>query len=395
MQISQFLPEKTFVRRSQLRLLSLLLLLTLLILGSSGSVFAQGSNHNDDHGQNAGAVYVMNNDATDNAIIVFDRAADGTLAESGTFSTGGQGTGSGLGSQGAIALSRNRQWLFAVNAGSNEISVFNARGRNLNLVDTVPSGGEMPTSLTVHGRILYVLNAGGSGNITGFYIGRHGHLFPIPHSTRNLSNDGTGAAPGPAQVSFTPNGRQLVVTEKATNLILTYRIRGFGRALDPVVHDSEGQTPFGFDFTPRGVLIVSEAFGGAENASAASSYSLKHGQLQAISSSVPTNQTAACWVVVTKDGKYAYTTNTGSSSVSGYQVNHDGSISLLDASGVTGETGPGSKPIDAIISRNGRYLYVLSSGSYTVTAFHIGDDGSLVNLGDVTVPAGTVGITAN
>ena len=141
-------------------------------------------------------------------------------------------------------------------------------------------------------------------------------------------------------------------------------------------------------------MIVSEAFGGAADASAASSYSLKHGQLQAISSSVPTNQTAACWVIVTKDGSYAYTTNTGSSSVSGFRVNHDGSIELLDADGRTGETSPGSRPIDAIISQNGRYLYVLSSGSYTVTAFQIGHDGSLTNLGDVTVPAGTVGIAA-
>lgn len=390
MQVSQFLPENALVRRPWIRLLSLFLLLTLLILGSSGQALARG----EDHGDDSGAVYVMNNDATNNEILRFERAEDGTLTEAGSFATGGQGTGGGLGSQGALVLSRNQRWLFAVNAGSNQVSVFAVHGDSLHLVDTVDSGGKMPISLTVHRRLLYVLNAGGSGNITGFYIGLGGKLIPIHNSARNLSNDGVGNAPGPAQISFTPNGRHLVVTEKATNRILTYRVRLLGRVSNPIVHASEGETPFGFDFTPRGRLIVSEAFGGAADASAASSYSLRFGRLRVISSSVPTTETAACWVVVTKDGQYAYTTNTGSSSVSGYVIDRDGSIALLDDSGVTGETGPRSSPIDAIISRDGRHLYVLSGGSNTVTAFQIEADGSLINLGDVSVPAGSVGIAA-
>ena len=385
MQVSQIFSG-TFIKRSHARLVALFLLLTLVILGSSGQVLA--------HGPKSSSVYVMNNDAAENAILVFDRADDGTLTEAGSFATGGQGTGSGLGSQGALVLSQNRHWLFAVNAGSNEVSIFATQGSNLILLDTVPSGGERPVSLTVNGRILYVLNAGGSGNITGFFIGRHGKLNPIPHSTKFLSNEGVGDAPGPAQVSFTPNGRQIVVTEKATNQILTYRVRRFGLLADPIVTASEGMTPFGFDFTRRGDLLVSEAFGGAENASATSSYSFKHGQLKVVSSSVPTNQTAACWLVVSKDGKYAYTTNTGSSSVTGYKVNHDGSIALLDDDGVTGETSSGSRPIDAIFSKDGRNLYVLSGGTFTVTTFQIHADGSLTNLGDITVPAGSVGIAA-
>ncbi|MBK8900364.1 MAG: beta-propeller fold lactonase family protein [Anaerolineaceae bacterium] len=386
MQIAQFFSRKPSVQRTRLRFFSLFLLLTLLILGGSGQVFARGNN--------ATAVYVMNNDATANAVLVFERAADGTLTEAGSYPTGGAGTGGGLGSQGALVLSDNGRYLFAVNAGSNEVSVFAADGTTLHLADTVPSGGEMPISLTVHGRILYVLNAGGSGNITGFFIRSNGRLSPIPHATQHLSNDGVGPAPGPAQVSFTPDGRQLVVTEKASNLILTYDVRRSGQATEANITASEGMTPFGFDFTPRGDLIVSEAFGGATDASAASSYSFSHGQLQVISSSVPTHQTAACWVIVTPDGKYAYTTNTGSSSVSGYAVSRNGSIELLDADGRTGETGDGSSPIDAIISSDGQTLYVLSGGTNTVTAFHIAHDGSLTNLGDVPVPAGSVGIAA-
>lgn len=386
MQISQFLSKTTATQRTKRRFFSLFLLVTLLILGGSGQVLARGND--------ATAVYVMNNDATANAILVFDRAADGTLAEAGSYLTGGAGTGGGLGSQGAVALSDNGRYLFAVNAGSNEISVFAADGSTLRLTDTVPSGGERPISLTVYGRMLYVLNAGGSGNITGFWVRGNGRLSPIPHSTQHLSNAGVGDAPGPAQVSFTPDGRQLVVTEKGSNLILNYAVSRSGQAGAATITASAGMTPFGFDFTPSGTLIVSEAFGGAANASAASSYTFSHGALEVVSSSVGTNQTAACWVIVTPDGKYAYTTNTGSSSVTGYAVNPNGSIDLLDANGRTGETGDGSSPIDAIISSDGATLYVLSGGSNTVTAFHIAADGSLTNLGTVAVPMGSVGITA-
>jgi 6-phosphogluconolactonase len=385
MQGSQFFPTKIFLH-PRLRLLALFMLLALLILGSSGQVLAKGNN--------AGAVYVMNNDEAENAILVFDQAGDGTLTEAGSFATGGQGTGSGLGSQGAIALTQSRRWLLAVNAGSNELSVFLARGNRLSLRDKVSSGGEMPISVTVRGRLVYVLNAGDPGSITGFYIGLGGRLRPIPNSTRYLSNAGAGAAPGPAQIAFTPNGQHLVVTEKGTNQILTYRVLRLGHLADPIVHASEGTTPFGFDFTHRGDLLVSEAFGGAAGASTASSYAIKNGQLQVISSSVPTHQTAACWLVVSKNGKYAYTTNTGSSSVSGFEISPDGSITLLDADGVTGETAAGSRPIDAIFSKNGRYLYVLSGNSNTVDAFQLAADGGLTNLGYVAVPDGSVGIMA-
>jgi 6-phosphogluconolactonase (cycloisomerase 2 family) len=251
----------------------------------------------------------------------------------------------------------------------------------------------MPISLTVHGNLLYVLNAGGSGNITGFTVDR-GQLTPLAGSTQPLSNGGVGSAPGPAQISFTPDGQQLVVTEKASNSILTYAIGAGGLASAPTVHPSAGMTPFGFAFNRRGYLIVSEAFGGAPDASAASSYALGGSDLQVISPSVPTHQTAACWVVVTGNGKYAYTTNTGSGSVSGYQVGRDGSLTLLDADGVTGDTGPGSMPTDAALSVGSRYLYVLNSGTHTVAAFQVNGDGSLAPLGEVSIPAGAVGIAA-
>jgi 6-phosphogluconolactonase len=342
----------------------------------------------------AGAVYAMSNAAGGNEILAFDRAADGSLSAAGNFSTGGLGTGGGLGSQGSLVQSRNGRWLFAANAGSNEVSIFRIHPNGLQLTDKVASGGELPISLTAHDKLLYVLNAGGSGNITGYTIGAGGLLSPLPGSTRNLSNGGVGAAPGPAQVSFSPNGQLLVVTEKATNQILTYNVNADGLPSDPVAHLSAGETPFGFDFSRRNYLIVSEAFGGAADASVVSSYALDGGDIQVISPAVATTETAACWVVVTKNGKFAYVTNTGSGTVSGYRVRPDGSLHLLDPDGVTGITGPGSSPIDAAQSRDSRLLYVLNGGTHTVAIFEVGAGGSLTHLGEVSVPAGSVGIAA-
>ena len=344
-------------------------------------------------GNDVGAVYTLTNSATGNEVAIFNRAADGTLTAAGTVSTGGLGTGAGLGSQGALTLSKNGKWLFAVNAGSDDVSVFAVSASGLTLVDKVASGGDLPISVTNHKNLVYVLNAGGSGNITGFTLNKRGKLAPIAGSTRNLSNNGVGAAPGPAQIEFSPDGEVLVVTEKATNLIDTYAVDEDGLAGSVTTDPSNGVTPFGFEFSKRGTLIVSEAFGGAVNASAASSYDVSDDEFESISASVPTNQTAACWVVVTKNGKYAYTTNAGSGSISAYRVSRDGSISLLHAQ--AGLTGDGSTPIDAALSGNSQYLYTLNAGAHTITGFAVSADGGLNSLGGVSgLIAGAAGLAA-
>jgi 6-phosphogluconolactonase (cycloisomerase 2 family) len=340
-----------------------------------------------------GAVYVMTNATAGNAILVFDRAANGGLTPAGSYSTGGLGA-PGLGSQGSLALTDNQRWLLAVNAGSNDISVFAIQPNGLQLADTEASGGDRPISLTSHGSLVYVVNAGGSGNVAGFTLAADGNLSPLADSTQPLSNGGVGAAPGPAQVSFSPDGAALVVTEKATNLILTYAIGQNGAASAPVVHTSAGITPFGFAFGLQGTLVVSEAFGGAPGASAASSYHYDGGSLQVVSASVPTHQTAACWVAVTNNGRYAYTTNAGSSSISGYSVDRSGRLSLLNTDGQTGSTGTGSSATDVALSQNSQFMFVLAGGSHQVVGFNVNVDGSLTGIGQVAVPVGATGIAA-
>ena len=337
------------------------------------------------------AVYTITNASSGNEVLVYQRSADGSLSFITAYSTGGLGSGTGLGSQGAVVLSENDRWLFVVNAGSNEVSVFAVKEYRLELIDVVDSGGEQPISLSSHDRLLYVLNAGGSGNISGFRIHENGSLEPLDGSTQPLSHGGAGASPGPAEISFSPDGDILAVTEKATSLIDTYEVED-GIADPPVTYSSAGTTPFGFAFDKRDHLIVSEAFGGAPGASALSSYKVDEDTFEVISPSVGTTQTAACWVVISKNGKYAYTTNTGSGSISSHQIEKDGAITLLDAQASL--TGDGSSPIDMALSNNGRYLYALGAASHTISIFQVKEDGSLVALGDVGVPAGAVGLAA-
>ena len=351
---------------------------TLVIFSHVAALTAGAQAAENDHDNEiVGAVYTMSNSISGNAIMRFHRAADGTLMEAGSFPTGGAGSGGGLGNQGALILSDNHRWLYAVNAGSNDISVFAVRPEGLVLTDKIPSGGTRPISLTMDGKLLYVLNAGDSGNITGFKIQRRGRLSPLPHSTRPLS----GPSTAPAQIAFNPEGDVLVVTEKATNLIDTYMISEDGLANGPLVNTSVNPTPFGFAFDGRGRLLVSEAVGGAPDAGSVSSYRIRsNGMLEVISPAVPTTETAVCWVAVTKNDRFAYVSNAGSGSLSAFRVARNGSITLRDADGRTGETGVNSAPLDIAFSNDNRYLYTLNGGSHSVGAFRVKSNGALVAL---------------
>jgi len=342
------------------------------------------------HGPVLGAVYTMSNSTSGNAILTFLRLPDGRLLRAGATPTGGNGTGAGLGNQGGVVLTRNERWLLAVNAGSDTVSVFEVGALSLRRRDVQSSGGAQPISIAVHRDLVYVLNAL-SDSIAGFRLTKRGALIPIPGSTRSLSTSGAGAA----QVSFTPDGEALDITEKATNTIVTFPVDHDGLAGSIQLHASSGMTPFGFGFGKRDQLIVSEAFGGAPNASAVSSYSVdESGGVHTISPSVGTTETAACWVAVTPNGRFAYVTNTGSGSVSGYAIDFDGTIELL-GDGRSGVTGDGSAPIDVVITDNGRFLYTLNSGSHTLGIFQISHDGGLTPMRFVSgLPEGTNGLAA-
>jgi DNA-binding beta-propeller fold protein YncE len=336
-----------------------------------------------------GAVFVLTNDPTENAVVRYARQRDGSLVAAGTSATGGTGTGGGLGSQGALTLDAHGRYLYAVNPGSNSLSSFRVGRAGLELIDVVPTGGSMPTSVTVHGDLVYVLNAGDPGSISGFRV-EAGDLEPLAGSTRPLSAAGTQ----PAQVSFTPDGRRLIVAERATQRFDVFTIGADGLpAGSPVIAASSGVTPFGFAFARHHHLVVSEAWGGATDASSVSSYDVRRGRFDVVSPSVPTTETSACWIAITPDGRFAYSGNAASMSITGYAVGGRGDLTSLTLDGKTASAS--GSVTDLAISSDGRSLYA-RLGNGTVGAWTIERDGTLTSIGAFPgLPAGAAGIAAS
>lgn len=363
------------------------LLAALVALGSSTALLPAAGAQSEAEGALRSTVYTMDNGAAGNSILIFEQDANGGLTPAGQVATGGLGSGGGLGNQGALA--HDGEYLFAVNAGSNDVAVLRFTASGLEAADLEPAGGMTPVSLTVHRGILYVLNAG-SDSIAGFTVGEGGDLVPLAGSIQSLSGTGTG----PAQIQFSEDGRSLVVTEKATNSLVTFSLDHYGVPVDRRVFASPGATPFGFAVGPGRRIYVSEAAGGAANASSVTSWTVApDGTLEVITPTAATLQSAACWVAISPDGRFAYTTNTGSGTISAFRI-RGGELDLLDA-GVAATTGPGSAPIDVTITNHGRYLHVLNSGTDSLATFAIARDGRLSYVGAVAgLPDGANGLTA-
>jgi len=338
-------------------------------------------------------VYTLLNQPSGNAVQTYVQGSNGKLKLVGKTSTGGLGTGQGLGSQGALAMSASGRYLFAVNAGDSTVSLFAVTNGELTLLDVEKSEGESPVSVTESDGLVYVLNQGTAttpGGIQGF-ANFLGELIPIPRATASVS--GVGVIP--VEVKFTPNGGGLVVAEKVSNLIDTFQLDVRCLPRDYSYQNSYGKTPFGFDFDKKGRLFVTEAAGGASDASTVTSYSLgKNLGLTPITKSAPTNQTAACWDVVSPNGEYLYTGNAGSGNVSGFRIGANGTITLLEHSGVTGTTG--GKTLDTAMSPDGEYLYVLSAINQQITTYRVAGNGSLTLIDTASgLPTGTSGLVVH
>lgn len=340
------------------------------------------------------AVFVMTNDADANEVVAYERTRYGTLQNAHHYATGGRGSGGTvdpLGSQGSLTLSEDGSLLFAANAGSGNLSVFRVSGSRLDLRDRVPTGGSEPNAVAQHGRLVYVLNTAGSSSVVGFRLVGD-HLVRIPDSLRFLSGNFVNSA----SLAFTPDGRYLLVTERATNDIDVFRVRPDGSLSELTINPSVGPGAFSVVVAPNGAVIVSETGGPA--GSAMSSYSLAaDGRLVPVTTSIPSLGAANCWNVVTPDGRFVYASNAGTDSIAGYRIAANGALTPIGAT-IVGTNPGGSTNLDITISADGRFLYSLNAGSGTVGMFAIGRDGALTNLGvrgGLEGGAGLNGIAAN
>ena len=372
---------------------------TLLFVALAVSVVSTTrSNAQDRHSNGAHAVFVMTNAVGRNEVISFQRAGDGSLQEGQTFATGGRGTGGvtdPLESQGSLTLSQDHSFLFAVNGGSGEISVFFVDGSKLLLVDKAVSGGAEPNAVAQHGSLVYVLNVGGSSNVVGFRLNAGGQLRKIPNSTRFLTTNNSEAA----SLAFSPDGQFLVVTERATNNLDVFPVQDDGTLGPIVVNPSPDPGAFSVSFAPNGAVLVSETGPtGGNNASAISSYSvIANGTLSPISTGVATLGNANCWNAVTPNGQFVYVSNAGSSTISGFAISAAGRLTPIGST-VVGTNPSGSTNLDITVSADGKFVYTLNSGTGTIGIFAIQSDGTLNSLGDaggLSESAGFNGIAAN
>ncbi|MBC8064299.1 MAG: beta-propeller fold lactonase family protein [Chlorobia bacterium] len=365
--------------------------LTLIALVSSGIAQALatplasvvlGMQYGNKHG--VGAVFAMTNNAEENEVIAFSRAADGTLRLNHTYSTRGNGQGVDFDTQGGLTLSRDRRFLYACNPGSDDVTVFAVFGSKLKFVQKVHAG-DQPTSITLSGGLAYVLDSSVAGNgITGFTVAPNGMLTAIPNSFRALSSP--IAVPG--EVRFNPAGDTIVVTHKVGSMIDVFRLEAGGLLSNPIPNPSVGPRPFALYFQNNGRLFVVESGLPMLGNTGVSSYDLNTGtgMLAPITISAKNGQTDGCWIVIRNDQQFAYVANFINGTVSSYALGSNGTATLIDAD--AGFSGAMSQPTDLAFDADTRYLYNLLRGGEGIAGYRVETDGSLTALGIFGVGSG-------
>lgn len=340
------------------------------------------------------AVFVQTNDAAGNAIAAFHRRADGSLSFAATYPTEGKGgresgaTSDPLASQGSLVLDRADGLLFAVNAGSNTITVFDVHGARLRLRQVVASGGSFPVGFALRGSLLYVLNAGLAGTVSGFRIA-NGRVRPINGSTRSLGL--SNASPpfflsSPAEAGFTPSGSQLVVATKTNGTVDVFSVDQNGMLSGQPVKNAVSGVPFAFRFDAAGDLVLVNAAtttAGAPNPGTGSvaTYAVNpDGTVATIHAPVANGQSASCWLATI--GRFDYVANTGSGTISQYRVSNSGNVTLVNptaASGIAGATD---------LAAAGGFLYAQAGLASEVEVYAVGRGGALTLIQTRSVPDG-------
>lgn len=357
-----------------------------LLAAVIGAVFAASAPAQAATGDEGGqALFVQTNDLQHNAIAAFHRNGDGTLTYLASYATHGKGarqTGSAsdpLASQGSLVRVPGADLLLAVNAGSNTISVFGINGDQLELKQTLPSGGPLPTSFAVHNNLVYVLDAGGDGFVSGYRIS-DGGLAAIAGSTRSLGL-GNPTSPffvdSPAEVGFTPGGGKLIVTTKTHGTVDVFSVLGNGQLAAEPVKNSVGNVPFAFVFDSEGRLVLNTAGNSSLQTFAVNA----DNTITAVGTATADGQTALCWVTSARG--FLYASNTASKNVSQFRVNQDGSVTIV--SKVAASNIPGA--IDSAAAGN-TYLYVQGGLDGSIHAFAIGSGGALTQIQVAPVPDG-------
>lgn len=390
--------------RAAARLSALVAGLTVAVAGAASAHASSRSDHHGPASPVVGHLYVNDNTAPANTIAGFDRHADGTLTPipGSPFATGGAGTGSVIGSQGALQLTAGGRVLLAVDPGSNDISelLVGPDGRLSRAPGaTTPSQGKEPVSLAVAGGLVYVANAGAGGSgYAGFALDRFGRLRPIPGATFALPDS---AQPGDVLVNSTAT--RLVGTRVGTSQIDSFVIdrRGGLHAAAGSPFAAQGPGPFGSEFDPTDPsrVFVSNAHGGADAGTVSAFSDGPGGVLTSIGDSPFANhQTAPCWVEISRDGRHLFAVNTAVPSISSYRIRPGGSLRLIGNTPFAGANASMLAPEDARLSPDGSTLWVVDSKGDAVSGFAVrGGQLSQIAAAQTPLPAGATpfGVVVN
>jgi 6-phosphogluconolactonase (cycloisomerase 2 family) len=319
----------------------------------------------------------MTNNATKNEVLVFSQGNNGSFQSAGSFATGGRGSGGTsdpLESQGSLTISGDHSLLYAVNAGSGTVSSFRIVGDRLVLADQEPTDGTEPVSVAQHGQFVYVLNQGGYGGIAVFTVDNSGHLSEVPNSTTLLSATSLGGS----SIAVSPDGQLLAVVERLSDNIDVFHILPNGTL--SAITTTPDSNPGGFSavFSQGGQLLVSETGpSGVANGSTISSFTVNsNATLTTISNAVPTEGAANCWLAITPNGKWVYTSNSGSDNISGFNVAQNGTLTPI-GTGIVAAIPAGSHNVDIAVSGDSKFVFTQDTAAGTIGVWSVNTDGSL------------------
>ncbi len=335
-----------------------------------------------------GNVYVMDNNPAGNKLMVYGRFSNGALSFFGSVRTGGLGAGDNfdndaLGSQESIIISEDKRWLYLVNAGSDNISVFRLTklGRPI-LTQVISSQGDFPVSLTTDGEFVYVVNAGSDGSIAGYSIRNNGRLRHLTGSVRTLGTGLVGIPAGfvrvtsPGDIAFDTLNRRLLIPfgespELDGGLLFSFSVDDNGMPSEQVtITDSPGRLPFAVEFTANGTALVANGIGNdpdSFNGGSLSSLNFTDDANLEPVDLVLTEQSGVCWVRAAHTSDLVYTTNTAVGTISSYRVSRNGAITLVEE--VAADNIENATDFD--LTEDDRFLYVTSPTQGDIVAYRI------------------------
>jgi len=366
-------------------------------------------------------------------VIEFSRGADGRLAFVQSFSTSGTGTSEPalmptgvLDTDKAIIVNSAHTRLFAVNQGSDTITVFNiASNGSLSQVVGSPfsSGGQAPVSLALSNNdtTLTVVNndldpgrglTGAAPNYVSFTVSSSGALTPVSNSTIALT---AGSAPS---IALPVSGGSLILGANFLgDQIPVLHVGSNGQLTQapgsPHIPESSIFTgaaagkphhPFGVGVLPsltQRIVYVSYPL-----AQELAVYSYDSTGELSFSRAVPNTGKAACWITINNAGTRLYTSNAVSGDLSVFDIGTDptnpNQIQLFPLTSITGSSNLNGNPWHLSLDPANQFLYVLTPRDLastpagqgnTIHVLQLNSDGTLTEVPNSTVtinvPVGT------